>query len=80
MTRPCYLALRRAVACGIHPTAVVLCTEPGRVLGPPRRRAAVGAPVIAVVPYDPAVARAVDAGLLTGRVPPSLLHPLLRAA
>lgn len=68
VTRPCYLALRAATA-GPVPTGVVLVTEPGRALGAADVSAVVGAPVVARVPVDPAIARVVDAGLLTSRLP-----------
>ena len=51
---------------------------------PPRLRALVedylGAPVVAEVGVEPAVARAVDAGLLATRLPRSLERALGRAA
>ncbi len=78
--RPCYLALRRAVALALRPTAVVLVDEPGRSLGRSDVEAVLGVPVSAVVALDPAVARAVDAGLLASRVPRSLARALRRAA
>ena len=80
VTRPCYLGLRRAVACGVQPTGIVLVSEPGRALSARDVERALGAPVVAEVPYDPAVARAVDAGLLAARLPRSLAHSLKSAA
>lgn len=80
VTRPCYLALRRAVACGVHPTGIVLLGEPGRALNARDVEHAVGAPVVAELHYDPAVARAVDAGLLASRLPLTLAQPLRGAA
>ena len=76
VTRPCYLALRRAVADGVQPTGVVLVGEPGRALNARDIERALSAPVVAQVEYDPAVARAVDAGLLAARLPRSLAHAL----
>ena len=67
--RPCFLALRRAVAVPLRPTGVVVVDEPQRVLGPSDIEAALGVAVVAVVPWEPAVARRVDAGLL-GSAPP----------
>jgi MinD-like ATPase involved in chromosome partitioning or flagellar assembly len=78
--RPCYLALRRAVADGVQPTGIVLVQEPGRALASADVERAIGAPVVAEVPFDPAVARAVDAGLLASRLPRTLAHPLRGAA
>ncbi|HEX7095025.1 MAG TPA: hypothetical protein VF183_04030 [Acidimicrobiales bacterium] len=70
--RPCFLALRRAVRLGLRPHGIVLVTEPGRALGAHDVSDAVGAPVVAEVPVDPAVSRAVDAGLLAARCPAPL--------
>lgn len=80
VTRPCYLALRRAQHCTTRPTGVVLVTEPGRALGGTDVEQALGVPVVAEVHYDPAVARAVDAGLLAARLPRSLQLSLRSAA
>lgn len=80
VVRPCYLSIRRAVATMARPTGIVLVTEPGRALGARDVERAVGAPVVAEVPYDPAVARAVDAGLLAARLPGSIARPLRGAA
>ncbi|MGD9997269.1 MAG: hypothetical protein AB7R77_02885 [Ilumatobacteraceae bacterium] len=67
--RPCYLAMRRACAVGTGGSDVVLITEPGRALGRKDVERGLGGPVVAELPWDPAVARAVDAGLLRCRVP-----------
>jgi len=78
--RPCYLALRRALAAPVRPSGVVLVVEPGRALGRADVEDVLGVPVRAEVTVDAAVARAVDAGLLARRVPRSLeraLRPLL---
>jgi hypothetical protein len=78
--RPCFLALRRAMAMPTRPTGVVLVCEPGRALAARDVEHALGVPVVAEVPVDPAIARAVDAGLLAARVPRTLQHPLRRVA
>ena len=78
--RSCYLALRRAATTGVRPTGVVLIAEPGRALGVGEVERAAGAPVVAELPYDPAVGRWVDGGMLAGRVPRSIEHPLRGAA
>ncbi|HVE47651.1 MAG TPA: hypothetical protein VNA57_13005 [Acidimicrobiales bacterium] len=78
--RPCYLALRRALAAPIRPSGVILVTEPGRSLGRRDVEDVLGVPVRAEVAWDPAVARAVDAGLLASRVPRALERALRRAA
>ncbi|MEO5723540.1 MAG: hypothetical protein ABIQ39_17160 [Ilumatobacteraceae bacterium] len=78
--RPCFLALRRATRLTVRPTAVVLVDEPGRSLSSRDVEHALGVPVIAETVLDPAVARAVDAGLLASRLPRSLAHQLRGAA
>jgi hypothetical protein len=70
--RPCYLALRRAVSGPLRPSGVVLVHEPGRALRRSDVESVLGAPVVAQVEVDPAVARAVDAGLLGARLPRTL--------
>jgi MinD-like ATPase involved in chromosome partitioning or flagellar assembly len=74
--RPCYLAVRRALAAPIRPSGVVLVTEEGRALGRRDVEEVLGVPVRAEVPLDAAVARAVDAGLLGRRLPRSLERAL----
>lgn len=78
--RPCYLALRRAAQSEIRPSGVVLVCEPGRSLGASEVSDVLGVPVRAEVPYDPAVARVVDAGLLSTRVPRCIERALRVAA
>ena len=80
VTRACYLALRRAADPPLRPSGVVLVTEPGRALDRTDVEQVVGAPVRAEVAVDPAVARAVDAGLLASRLPRGLERSLRRAA
>lgn len=70
--RPCYLALRRAAALEQPPKGIILITEDGRALGRHDVEAVIGAPVIAEVPYESSIARAIDAGLLAGRLPTTL--------
>lgn len=77
VVRPCYLALRRAVASGVRPTAVVVVTEPWRALTSTDVADVVGAPVVAEIAVEGSVARAVDAGLLATRLP-RLLDRALR--
>ena len=52
-----------------RPTGVILLTEPGRALRRSDIETALNLPVAAELTIDPAVARAVDAGLLTTRLP-----------
>jgi len=76
VVRPCFLALRRAVAAPLRPSGVVLVEEPHRALGRSDVEAALGIPVVAVVPWDPAVARRVDAGLLGTSLPRTMARAL----
>ena len=78
--RPCYLGLRRALAAPVRPSGVVLVSEPGRAVTRHDVEDVLGVPVRAVVEHDPAVARAVDAGLLATRVPRALERALRAAA
>jgi hypothetical protein len=80
VTRPCYLSLRRAVRCATRPSGVIVVTEPGRALSQRDIEHALGVPVEATVSFDPVVARAVDAGLLTTRLPRIASRELRRAA
>lgn len=74
--QPCYLALRRAVAQAVRPDAIVLVTDRYRALTARDVEATLGAPVTATVAIDPLVARAVDAGLFTTRLPRVLARAL----
>lgn len=88
VVRPCYLSLRRVMGGSSRfskadADGVVLVSEPGRALGKRDVENCLGVPVLAEVPYDPAVARAIDAGLLSARMPKSLndaLQPLIDLA
>ena len=76
--RPCYLALRRArLTSHFNPDGIILIDEPGRSLSAHDVANCLDTPVIAQIPCDPRVARAVDAGLLAVR-PPRSLDPLSR--
>lgn len=80
VTRSCYLALRSAARSSVRSTGVVLIDEPGRAMRSADVEATVGAPVAAVLLYDPAIFRAVDAGLLIARLPAGMTRALRRAA
>lgn len=80
VTRACYLGLRRALSLPIRPSGVVLITEPGRALTRADVEHVIGAPVRAEIALDPAVARAVDAGFLSSRLPRALERALRHAA
>ena len=78
--RPCYLALRRVVGHSITADRLVLIDEPGRALRRPDVEKVVGHRVDVHLELDPAIARAVDAGLLAGRLPLQLSNGLRRVA
>jgi hypothetical protein len=80
VTRPCYLSLRRAVRSPVRPTGVVLVDEPGHGLGARDVEHTLGVPVEAVIAIDPSVSRAVDAGLLTARLPRLITRALREVA
>lgn len=69
--RPCQLALHRAVHLPVQPTGVVVVREAARALTAADVGRALGVPVLAELAVDPAVARAVDAGMLVARFPRS---------
>lgn len=71
VVRSCYLALRRLRDTGTPGDRIVLIEEAGRALTRRDVDTAIGAVSVAL-PWDPAVARAVDAGLLAHRMPRSL--------
>lgn len=76
VTRPCFLALRRATALEFDPTGVVVVVEAGRALRSDDIAATMRAPIVAEIEIDPVVARAVDAGLLAARLPRTLSSAL----
>jgi MinD-like ATPase involved in chromosome partitioning or flagellar assembly len=80
VVRACYLALRRAQQAPLRPSRVVVVHEPGRALDAVDVEAVLGVPVWAEVVVDPAVARAVDAGVLRDRLPRTIERALRRAA
>ena len=65
--RNCYLALRRAVT--VTPDRLVAVLEPHRALTAADITVACPRIPLTTMPADPAVARTVDAGLLTHRLP-----------
>lgn len=77
VTRPCYLALRRALRARVRPSGLVVIAEKGRALDELDVEDVLDAQVRARIEVDPAVARAVDAGLLSSRLPRSI-HRVLR--
>lgn len=69
VTRACYVGVQRALRAPMGATEIALVREPQRSLRSADIEAALGVPVRAQVTVDPAVARAVDAGLLAARLP-----------
>lgn len=69
VTRLCYLGLRRAAHAPVRPSGVIVVREPGRSLTAADAERVVGVPVVAELAMDPAVGRAVDAGILAARLP-----------
>ncbi|MFM9137965.1 MAG: hypothetical protein ACKOQZ_07505, partial [Actinomycetota bacterium] len=80
VVRPCYLALRRATRSTITPDSVIVVQEPGRALTTRDIEGVVGTKVTATIPVDPTIARAVDAGLLSSRLPIALATAIARWA
>jgi len=78
VVRGCYLTLRRAVHSPLTARAagIAFVDEPGRALGASEAHDVLDLPVLVRVPVRPAIARAVDAGVLAVRPP----EPLARAA
>lgn len=71
VTRACFLALD-AARCGPLPDGVLLIQEPGRAMGQSDVSGAVGAEVAVQMRWHRDVARAVDAGLLSTKLPKPL--------
>ena len=67
VVKPCYLTLRRATQLPT-PTSVFVVKEDGRALTVKDVGHVLNAPIEAEIPYEPAIGRAVDAGLLPSRV------------
>jgi hypothetical protein len=78
VVRSCYLTLRRAVRleATARATGAVLVEEAGRSLAARDIAAVLGVPVMATVPVRAGIARAVDAGVLTSRLPDALARPM----
>jgi MinD superfamily P-loop ATPase len=67
--RPCYLAARRASLSDLRIDGMVVVEEQGRSLRSKDLADVVGAPVVAMIPWDLSIARTIDAGRLANRVP-----------
>lgn len=66
VVKPCYLTLRRATQLPT-PSSVFVVKEDGRALTVKDVGHVLNAPIDAEIPYEPAIGRAVDAGLLPSR-------------
>ena len=66
VVKPCYLSLRRATQLS-RPSNVIVIREEGRALTVKDVGHVLGVPIAAEIPYEPAISRAVDAGLLMSR-------------
>lgn len=78
VTTACYLALRHILAANYSSFDMILVLEHGRSLDGADVEEIIGVPAI-VVDHDPAIARAVDAGLLLARVPKTYTQAMRRA-
>lgn len=67
--RPCYLAARRAAVSTLRVDGIVIVEEPGRALKPYDIAEVVGVPILATVPWDLSIARVVDAGRVSSKLP-----------
>ena len=69
VTTCCYLALRRAPVIDFRPDGVAVVVEPNRAITTKDVANVLGQMVVAEFQWDPAVARAIDGGLLLARMP-----------
>jgi CobQ/CobB/MinD/ParA nucleotide binding domain len=76
VTRPCYLAVRRAIHLPQRPTEVVFMAEPGRALSARDIEVVLGVPIAATLPVDMDTARIIDAGILGSRMPQQMSRAL----
>jgi hypothetical protein len=81
VVRGCYLALRRAVHHEALELAsgIILIDEHGRSLGARDVEDVLGLPVLATIEARGSTARAVDAGVLSTRMPDALARPMRHA-
>lgn len=76
VTRPCYLALRRARLAGSAFDGVIAISEPDRVLTPADIESVLGVDVVAQIPMTGDIARRIDAGVILTRPPKQLIDAL----
>jgi hypothetical protein len=74
--RPCYLALSKASNKMSHGylrnDGIIVLEESGRALTPTDISTVLKTPIVSTIKVDPSVSRAVDAGLLSSRIPAAL--------
>jgi len=78
VVRECFLNLRAVQRCDLTPTGVVVLNEPRRHLGLVDVESVTGAPVMAQIAVDHSIARSIDAGLLSTRLPRGVLRTMSR--
>lgn len=78
VVRPCYLALRRALAGGDPLDHAIVVTEPDRVLTTHDVESVLGIRVAASIPVTADIARRIDAGVIVDRPPRKLIDNLTR--
>jgi hypothetical protein len=76
VTRPCYLALRRAQFVHHTSKAAIVVTEPDRALRPSDVAKVLGLPIAATLEISADIARRVDAGIISSRPPAELIRAL----
>ncbi len=76
VVRPCYLALRRARLIDHSSDAVIVVTEPDRVLKPVDIARVLDLPIAATLDISADIARRVDAGIITSRPSTELTRAL----
>jgi hypothetical protein len=75
VTNSCYLAMRNAVVLSPKIDSVIFFDEPNRALSKVDVTKTLDKPIVWHIKHDPAIARAVDAGLLATRLPGGLRLP-----
>lgn len=78
VSRACYLSLRAGAKSPVDPTSVALLSEPHRSLGVDDALAVLDTPVDFDIAVDPVIARLVDSGMLTLKLPRSIKKSLAR--
>lgn len=69
VTKACYLSLRSFTKKAVSADGIILLSDPSRALQDVDVESATGAKIVAKVPHDERIARTIDAGLLTVRLP-----------